>query len=225
MGQLTARDCSQLADLHRECLPDSLVSRLGGGYARAFYRYVSQSADERVFLRRDADHILSACVLSLAPQTLTRRLIFGTPLLWFAALGILRLSLARWLLASFGRPSAAPHSPPHHSLPEVILIFTAPRGQGRGLGSDLLDECQRVLAARGCSEYRVRTIDDEANAALRFYARNGFVECGRCVELGRPFRILRKRIGVETPAAIEVLDPDRTRLSEPLHHPKGGVNS
>jgi ribosomal protein S18 acetylase RimI-like enzyme len=216
MGQLTARDCTQLAGFHRECLPDSLVSRLGDGYARASYRYVSQSADERVFHRRDADQIISACVLSLAPQSLTRRRIFGTPLLWFAALGVVRLSLARWLLGSLGRRSAAPYAETPPSLPEVILIFTTPRGQGKGLGSDLLDECERVLAARGSGEYLVRTVDNESNAALRFYAKNGFVECGRCVELGRPFRMLRKRIGAATPAAHGMRDFSSTGLPEPL---------
>jgi GNAT superfamily N-acetyltransferase len=198
MEPLTPTDWADLAALHRECLPDSLVSRLGHRYAEAFYRYASRSADERIFVKRDAGRIIGACVVSLRPETLTRRLAFGTPLLWSAFLGVLRPSVAGSLVMSL-RPATieAPVDLPH-SLPKILLIFTSARVRSRGAGSALLADCERCLAARGHGRYLVQTIDDEANAALRFYARNGFVERGRCVEQGRRFRILMKEIAAGT---------------------------
>jgi len=193
MGPLARFDCSQLAALHRECLSDSLVSCLGAAYARAFYRYMSRSPHEQVFIKRDAGQIVSACVLSLSPQTLTRRLAIHTPLLWFVAMGVFRRSVRRALVGSLPRRSAAPEKAPR-SMPEVILIFTMPRVRGRRFGAALLTECDQFLSAQGHGRYLVRTIDDQANAALQFYAENAFVECGRCTERGRPFRLLSREI-------------------------------
>ena len=195
MNTLTSTDCLQLTEVHLECLPDSLVSRLGRRYTRAFYRYINLSHNEHVFVERDAERIVSGCVLSLDPGTLMRRLAFGSPLMWFAVLGVLRPSILRLLVGSLGRGEPASQYRVLHSSPEVILMFTAQRARDRGAGSLLLGECERFLTARGYGQYLVRTVDDESNAALRFYAKNGFIECGRCVQYGQPFRILRKEIG------------------------------
>jgi ribosomal protein S18 acetylase RimI-like enzyme len=191
---LAPADCSRIAALHAECLPNSLVVLLGRRYAEAFYRYASRSDRERVFLAREGDRVVGACVLSLSPGTLPRRLLVHTPLLLFAALGILRPGLAGSLLGSSRYEPSQGEDVPSPGLPEVLLIFTSPTLRSRGLGADLLSCCERFLAGRGQGRYTVRTLDDVANAALRFYARNGFLPHGRSFQHGRWFRVFQKTI-------------------------------
>ena len=185
-------DVPRLAALHGECLPDSLVWRLGPSYTRAFYRYLARSGRERVLVARVGGRVVGACVLSLDPGSLTRRLALRTPLLPAALRGLFRPGVARSLLGTGGRAPADGRDDPPRGLPEVLLIFTAAEARGRGVGSSLLAACERSLADRGLAAYVVRTVDDEANPALAFYARNGFQPCGRSFEHGRWFRVLKK---------------------------------
>ncbi len=191
---LSSADRSRLAALHCECLPDSLVSELGRGYAEAFYRYVSRSPEEWVFVLREGERIISGCVLSLSPKTLRRRLLLHTPLLLYAV---------PWALGRLGRKQAKVHSGPSAQtgqdpvpshLPELILVFTSPECRSRGAGAALIAQCERSLAAQGYSEYLVRTVDDESNRALKFYIRHGFVPFAQSVAHGHTFRIFRKPV-------------------------------
>jgi len=194
MDQLSGKDCSRLAALHCECLQDSLVSELGLSYAKAFYRYVSRSPEEKVFVLREDGEVASGCVLSLRPKTLRQRLLLHTPLLLYAA---------PWFLRQFSKrnpkPVAEPKSEPvgdpvPDRKPEVILIFTAQASRNRGTGAALLAQCEQFLLARGDPEYFVRTVDQESNRALKFYSRNGFVAVGQSFAHGRTFRVLKKTI-------------------------------
>jgi ribosomal protein S18 acetylase RimI-like enzyme len=198
-GPLTPTDCSQLAALHAESLPDSLVVRLGRRYTEAFYRYLGRSDTEQVFLARDGQRVIGACVLSLSPETLTRRLVVHTPLLPFAVLALFRPRLF-WSLLGSSRGASHGEAALPDDLPEVLLIFTSPTIRSRGLGAKLLAACEQFLAGRGHGRYLVRTVDDAANAALRFYARNGFVPLGRSFQHGRWFQVFQKPIADEPPA-------------------------
>jgi ribosomal protein S18 acetylase RimI-like enzyme len=196
--QLTETDCRRLAALHVECLPDSLVSRLGRRYAVAFYRYLSRSDHERVFVHREDGRIASACVLSLRPQTLARRLALGTPLLWFAP----RL-LAGLLWANVPARQAArtaQRGDPGRGLPEVTHVFTAPEARGRGAASALLDHCEEFLLRQDHSRYVTKTVDDDANPALAFYRNRGFAELGWLAEHGLALRVLLKTLPDGSPS-------------------------
>src|SRR3974390_2317070 len=96
MEQLTATDCSRLASLHLEALPDSLISELGLRFAASFYRYASRSPVDKVFVARNArGEVSGGCLRSLRRATLHRRLILHTPLLLYALPWFLRKFLNR----------------------------------------------------------------------------------------------------------------------------------
>jgi GNAT superfamily N-acetyltransferase len=180
----------ELAELHRSCLPDSVVSRLGPGYARSFYRYVTRSPRELVLSERDAeDRVVGGAVLSLDPVTLNRRLLTGTQLVPRMALrGRLLWDLVRDLLAPGSERGDENH------LPELLLIFAASSVRGRGIGTGLVARLEAALAERGIAEYRVKTIADPANRALAFYERLGFSRAGEVVAQGRRFQVFRRRV-------------------------------
>lgn len=212
---LSADDVRQLAAMHCEILPDSLVSRVGPEYARSFYRHVGDSDREFAFLHRDRGTIVSACIVSLEPHTLQRRLLLHTPLILHAPLAIRRLpvraiaaSLAasvtsgmRAVLASRsaapGRSAASRHSgdsPVQPRGPEVLLIFTLAQARGTGLGAATMARCEAFLRARHAPRYFVKTLDDESNRAIAFYRRRGFTQLGTVVKNGKPLGVWEKHL-------------------------------
>jgi ribosomal protein S18 acetylase RimI-like enzyme len=196
-------DIARLSRMHVAALPESMVSLVGELYARAFYRYCASSSQELLLVEREGGELCGACLVSLAPDTLSRRLLTRTPLLLFAPLAIRRLPL-RAMLPSATRPSDAP-SP---SGPEILLIFTVPELRGQGLGARLLARCEHLLFARGLNRLLVKTRDDPENRALRFYERARFTPIGTRSKYGKRLVLLEKSLlsaGAAQPGAGSTL--------------------
>ncbi len=58
--------------------------------------------------------------------------------------------------------------------PEVRLLAVAPAARGRGVGSALLEECERRARRAGATALGLHT-EDIMEAAVRMYERRGFV--------------------------------------------------
>ena len=183
-------DWRRLATLHCECLPDSAVSALGERYAGRFYRYVAGSVTEHVFLHRNAGDVIdAACVLSLDPSGLNRRLWCRTPLLW----SLLRASRAgeRRVLVSALSPLPGAHRYESGDgasfvidAPEFILVFVAPGMCRRGLGRALILRSRAWLRKAGYRRCLARTRDHPGNRAVDFYRAAGFELRGRSSRRG-----------------------------------------
>lgn len=186
---LHERDIARLARMHVEALPESLVSLLGEAYARAFYRYCASSAEELLLVERDRGELAGACLVSLAPETLSRRLLTRTPLLLFAPLAVRRLPLRAML-----RGAAQPSEPPPPRAPEILLIFTVPEARSQGLGARLLARCEQLLQSRGLHKLLVRTRDDPANRAIKFYERAQFNRIAARSKYGKRLVLLEKSL-------------------------------
>lgn len=168
---LGADDRERLGVLHVQSLPETAIAYLGPRYAASFYRYINRSPSEHIFVHRDGPHIDSAAILSLAPESIARRLWIRTPLLVYLGalvsspkmLGVMK-ALPPWNSRQ-GRPRT----------PELISIFTAPHHRRRGLAIDLLARSERFLLASGYDCYVLRTSGGENNQAAQFYAHAGLV--------------------------------------------------
>jgi GNAT superfamily N-acetyltransferase len=185
------RDVPQLANIHCQCLPDSMVSRIGQDYARSFYRYLAGSADELAFLQRDGETVVSACIVSLAPATLERRLLRHTPLVLRAPLAIRRLPLRSMAAGFLGRGEEGAEQPDG---PELLLIFTVAALRSSGLGAATLARCEEELRRRGHARYFVKTLDDPGNRAVSFYRRHGFSQLGTRVHHGKRLGLWEKAL-------------------------------
>lgn len=183
---LDADDLDLVARMHVEALPGSLVSMIGRRYARVFYRYVARSTDEIVLLHRDGRELIAACIASLHPETLARRLLLHTPLALHAALAVRRLPL-RAMVAGARGPSAKPPAGP-----EILLIFTVPAARSRGLGNQLLARCEAYLANLGHRRLLVKTRDEPGNRAIGFYERHGFERRARVISYGKALVLFEK---------------------------------
>ncbi|MDP2809118.1 MAG: GNAT family N-acetyltransferase [Rhodocyclaceae bacterium] len=190
-------DIEVLGRLHVEILPESLVSLIGERYARSFYRYVSSSSKELVFLERDgsdADAVVGACVVSLDPGTLNRRLLRATPLIPMALLALPHMPLRSLLGGSRdGAKAQAPEQPPG---PEIILIFTLPSLRSRGCGARLLARAEDWLAQRGVGTLYVKTRDAEDNRAIGFYERAGYRRLAAIVNKGKKLALFDKCVSI-----------------------------
>jgi GNAT superfamily N-acetyltransferase len=189
--RLSDADLAVLARMHVEALPESLVSRLGERYARSFYRYLARSSEELILLERRAGALHAACIVSLAPATLSRRLVYRTSLP-VAALRAWRRLPWRGLLGGGGGGGAAEVTQPPG--PEILLIFTVPGGRGQGVGARLLARCEALVAARGGGRLLVKTRDDAANRAVQFYERAAFRRVASVNKLGKQLAMFEKTL-------------------------------
>ena len=183
---LAPADLALLARMHVEALPGSLVTLVGEPYARDFYRYIAGSADELVLVERDAGRIVGGCVVSLAPSTLSRRLLLHTRL----PLLLHRLPLARLALGLL-RPGRG-QGPSQPAGPEILLVFTVPERRGSGVGGRLLARTEALLAARGHRRLLVKTRDEAQNRAIAFYERQGFTRIAQLEKLGKRLVLFEK---------------------------------
>ena len=76
----------------------------------------------------------------------------------------------------------------------IFALFVAPRCEGRGFGSALLDRAVRRLQSEGSGAIWLTTAPDTRAAA--FYARRGFIVTGR--EPDGSLRLELKSCGNET---------------------------
>lgn len=172
IGLAGSSDVDVLARLHESVLPDSRLSLFGRRYLASCYRYFLRSPDELVFIARAGKGIVGGGFVSLAPRTLSRRLLTRTPLLGEIAmrpLGRGARRVAADLISSSAEPSTTGE-------PELVAIFVAPEWRGQGIGEAICRAIEPELAQRGARSYRVRTERDPANRAIAFYRRLGFVE-------------------------------------------------
>jgi putative flippase GtrA/ribosomal protein S18 acetylase RimI-like enzyme len=200
-------EITKLAGLHRRSLPESALSWLGQSYLRAFYRYVQSSKLDALVVHRDeAGNIVAAAVIAWQPGNLLRRLLLHTPM---AAYLILR---APWVAAGLFRrikrlantdsPTPNLESPELLQAPEVVDFYTAPDSGGRGYGTALLSQCERVLRTMGETRYWLKT-DVAGNRAFDFYRRHGLVPIGTIVESEARFVVLVKSLDGKDPRAME----------------------
>lgn len=174
IGLAAAGDIDALARLHESVLPDSRLSLFGRRYLASCYRYFLSSPRELVFVARLEHRMVGGGFASMAPESLSRRLLIRTALLGELTLRPFGRG-ARQIAADLISPSPAP---PRRQEPELVAIFVAPESRGQGIGEAICRAVEAELARRGAPSYRVRTERDPANRAIAFYRRLGFVEEG-----------------------------------------------
>ena len=185
--QLDEQTIRGVAELQAAVLPTSLISRLGTGFVREFYRFANRSPKEIVLWRSDDSGVVGVCVVSLDPGSLTRRLLFQTSL----AFRLLRLPIRTLLRQLMPASNAADKI---GDMPELILLFTRAEKRSQGIGSQLVMECESQLARRGVRKYYVKTFDAEGDRAVAFYLREGFEDCGAHVVFNERFRFLSRTV-------------------------------
>jgi ribosomal protein S18 acetylase RimI-like enzyme len=165
----TAADAAALAALHGAILSRSRLSLFGQGYLTSCYRYFIGSRDELVLAARSGSSVVGGAFVSLAPRSLSRRLVVHTSLLRQIALRPIGRG-ARQIIADLLQLA-----PPSPDLPELVAIFVASDHQGHGIGEMICRAVESELRQRRVKSYVVHTDRDPANHAIAFYQRLGFL--------------------------------------------------
>jgi len=166
------------AALHVACLPRSLLSRVGKGFTRHFYRSVANSASDALFYIRDAEGgIAASLVMSEDPDALTERL----PKLRLLAAALLRpRSWLPLLRAVFDRTDTGASAGP-----TIVVLFTDARLRRRGLSRHLVEAAETLAAAWGRDSITVVTENRKDNSAISFYLAIGYRQLGRVQRQGQ----------------------------------------
>lgn len=192
---LSEIDINVLARMHIATLPESLVSVIGERYALAFYRYLCESRDEALFLDRNGPtgtEVIGACIVSLHPETLNRRLLKHTPLVPMALIALRNLAAKYW--QGKHHMAQAEVSCEQPLGPEIILIFTLPTVRNQGCGARLLLKSELWLAAHGTNKLYVKTRDAPDNRAIAFYQRAGYQRMGPIIKSGKQLVLFDKAL-------------------------------
>ena len=192
LESLGSRDRLQLAVMHEKYMPDSLVTMFGRAYAQEFYDFVVDSPNDCLLVHEENGNILGACVLSMSPIDLTRRLVVSTRLVLWGWLGIWRMFTRGY--SKIAADGAFGPKRNQQNLPEIVYIFVEENARNHGVGAHLLAMCEKFLSSRGCDCVIVNTRDEPSNRAMNFYLRNGFVTIRRYLYGGAPSQTLRKNV-------------------------------
>ncbi len=207
----TRAEVPSIVELHKICLPASILTALGDEALYRYYDTVVGSLREHVFVALDEEHaVVAVCVLSMAPGSLLRRFAVGAPVsmlrdlakgslltaelrhrvgarAWEASTGV-----ARGALRLVTRASSRDASDTSAGLPEVTQIFTDPTLRGQGVGTSLLRTVEDTLQGMGRQGYCIHTLRDDNDAGIRFYRREGFTVTGTTTSFGDHYLVMTK---------------------------------
>ena len=195
--ELNSKDIVKIAEIHLKTMDDSIISLLGFSYTKKFYQFIARSEREITAIKRDgAGEVVAACITSLEPHSLGKRLMFHTPLWFFLIISFYRLP---WIKILF-RMKQVLNTEIVESIelirrsPELILIFSDPSKQGKGIGTNLVLKTEEHLLSLNTPFYQVRTLDNPNNRALRFYQKCNFQKLEKSEKQGRIFQVLYKQL-------------------------------
>jgi ribosomal protein S18 acetylase RimI-like enzyme len=187
-NQLNDADFNRIAALHSSNLNDSLISALGPGIVRAYYKFILGSSDNNLFVEREDNSVVGACVLSHAPYKIMSKFIRSHFLaiavntaIRFVLSGKSRARIINFLASKDVLPDIAGNPP------ELVQIFIDTNYRNRKIGSKLLVKVEQYLKQKNIPAYYLKTLDDKDNQALHFYNNRGFKTIGSGSVGNRPY--------------------------------------
>lgn len=179
ISSFSENDFQRIAALHYESLEGSILSVLGRKTLENYYRFIASSDTEWLFAIRGDGKVVGACVLSIKPDSVTKRatitdffpICFKLLFLVFVSADV-RAKVWDFLFGSSQKPVLT------SGLPEVIQIFADPAYRNRHIGTRLLEQVEDTLRKIGHESFFMKTVAADDNLALHFYRRKGFQELG-----------------------------------------------
>ena len=178
---------TQIAKAHIKCLPESLLSDIGEGFVKGFYKSACKSEKEYLIARFENDLLAGVAFVSLDTDSMTSRLM---TLKMYLSLGMSMVipSIARRVFNMLTATSE------NSDIPELVFFYSTPEFRGKGIGKLLLQDVAEVLKARSLDTYAIKTLDSPDNRAIEFYSRNGFQMQKSFVHAGHQYVYMTTKI-------------------------------
>jgi len=170
--KLSDSELEEIAKIHINIFQDDLLPQLGIKYLMSFYKFISKSKKEKIFIIRNKKRIIGTCIISLEADTILFRTIKGTLFQFLKSCTtsfIKNNKFRKYLLNLFFlKNTAISHTP------EIAYIFTDKLFQKKGVAKKLLDKVKVHLHKEGYSTCNVKTLNNSTNKAIDFYKINEF---------------------------------------------------
>lgn len=187
IDQLTHKDVTPVAVLHRRVFPDYFLTHLGQEFLERFYgEFVDQPGSYAVTATSDGTHI--GFVVGTSAGAAFYRGFYRHHLLPLAGILIwrflrnpyvrrnitARIPHLRLVLTSLFRLSTSgEESKSCNASARLLSIGIAPEAQGRGIGEELLDRFLQILREHGIKSVDLSVRADNARA-IGFYRKTGW---------------------------------------------------
>lgn len=181
--------CHRLAEIHTECAPDDLLTRLGTGFlANLFYPWLIKNDSSIVYGIKDGEVLTSFVAATIGSHSSLKSIFMHQPVLsmWY---GFSRVALkpSVWNTLSEALLIKTPKTTLPYS--EIMMIASAIKCRGRGYGAKLLSTLDSELKKLGIRTSLARVRDDNV-IALKMYDKYGYKEIGSIVFNGVKWRWL-----------------------------------
>ena len=174
IGPARGDEIDAIVALHRDALPYTMNSRLGGSHLRHLYRAMMRQKDSMVDVARCGGHVAGVVSATLTPRALKKALLDELPLSGKVRICLLFAIHPEWWLDYF-HSSRTEEPVIWRGMPvEAVLTTVAVDRQLRrsGVGKALIERVDAFVASNGRRAYR---LDTRSSAASAFYQAIGFL--------------------------------------------------
>jgi hypothetical protein len=182
-----------VAELHCECLPESMITLMGRRGANLVYRFFCDSTREQILAAIDSRGIvIGGAVISTSPATLPQRLALTPKLLPFVIFAVLRIYWKKYFASNLEIDQKSNSSTKNDDT-EIISLMVHSDERRNHVGKNLVEYfCQIESSTRKKTICVLAPAGSEGTVA--FYARLGFIEKELVTSRGQ----LLKRMVYET---------------------------
>ncbi|KAA3607027.1 MAG: N-acetyltransferase [Calditrichaeota bacterium] len=194
-NSLSKKDLTEITKMHIDSLEDSMLTILGESVVFNYYKFISESNLDCLFLVKEGDTVIGTCMISHEPNSITKRMALKYPIVILSSVLkqiIISSDNRKKIFQFLDKDNEAPKSV--LGLPEVIQIFTNSNYRNRRIGSRLLEQVESYLKKRNEKVYCLKTLDKVDNLALHFYSKRNFVEVGKNVVGEKPYVYFTKTL-------------------------------
>lgn len=168
-------DVESIVKIHEEAFPDFFLTTLGERFLCLYYGCMSKSGEALTLCAMDEGKVVGFSSTALKSAGFNTRLIKNN-IMKFAVEAMKLLftnpkSLVR-LVNNFTKKSSDVEDNGNYA--ELFSIGVSPLCQGKGVGSLLISENERMIREGGGKRLSLTTDKDNNESAIAFYQRNGY---------------------------------------------------
>lgn len=168
-------DIIDIVAIHNNAFPDFFLTRLGDSFLRLYYKSMSKCEGAVTLCAVEDGKVVGFSTTAIKSAGFNTRLIKdnmagfiweATKLLFTKPMSLIHLA------KNMSKTNSEVQDNGEYA--ELFSIGVSPDCQGKGVGSKLLEETEKILASKGSSRNSLTTDKYDNDATIAFYQRNGY---------------------------------------------------
>ncbi len=171
----TEADVDGIVAIHNVAFPDFFLTKLGNSFLRLYYKSMCRCEDAVTLCAFDEGKIVGFSTTAIKSAGFNTRLIKDNMVgfMWEATKLLFTKPMSLIHLAK-NMSKTGSEVEDNGEYAELFSIGVSPYCQGKGAGSKLLVETERMLAAKGVKKNSLTTDKYDNDSTIAFYQRNGY---------------------------------------------------